>query len=105
MCRHSLSLTEDAVAVAPANKDVHRPDPRPINTTCSVEIGPPEPGYCCWIEPGGRNGLRVAQGLVHGGPQTAPDPAIERQHEAALRPLEQCRVEAAQADTPEHSLA
>src|SRR6516225_3402130 len=95
---------ENAVAVAPSDKDVYGPDPRPIHAGSPVEECPPEPLHCCGIEAGWSYGLRVSKRLVHGILQAAPDPAIKRQHEAALGPLEQCRVEAAQADASQHGL-
>jgi UDP-N-acetylglucosamine 2-epimerase (non-hydrolysing) len=92
--------TINAVAMAPSDEDIHRPDARPIHAGCPGKEGPPEPLDRYGVEAGRGNRLRVPQGLVHGALQAAPDPAIEWQDEAALGPLEQCRVEAAQADAP-----
>src|SRR5262249_42288836 len=71
----------------------------------SVEEGAPEPLDCSRVEADRSDGLRVAQGLVHGSLQAAPDPTIERQHKTALGPLEQRRIKTAQADTSQHVLA
>src|SRR5262245_53632620 len=91
----TATSAEDAVAVAPSDEDVYRPDPRPIQARCPVEEGPPEPLHRCGVEAGRSDGLRVPQGLVHYILQAAPDPPIERQHEPALASLKQRRVEAA----------
>jgi hypothetical protein len=88
----TYASAEDAVAMAPSDEDVYRPDPRPIHAGCPVEEGSPEPLHRCGVETGRSYGLRVPQGLVYSILQAAPDPAIERQHEAALGPLEQCRI-------------
>src|SRR5579884_2320429 len=98
MGERMTASAEDTVAVAPSDEDVHRPNPRPIQAGCPVEEGSPEPLHRRGVEPHRSDGLRVSQGPVHGVLQTAPDPAIERQHKSALGPLEQRRVKAAQTD-------
>src|ERR1700686_1105992 len=95
---------EDAVAVAPSDEDVYRPDPRPIHAGCPLEEGTPEPLHRHRVEPNGSDGLRIPQGVVHDVLQAAPDPPIEWQDEPALRSLEQRRVKAAQANAPQDGL-
>src|SRR6516165_11909121 len=80
----TATSAEDAVAVAPSDEDVYRPDPRPIHAGCPLEEGPPETLHRSGVEAGRSDGLRVPEGLVHDILQAAPDPPIERQNEPAL---------------------
>src|SRR5689334_8558146 len=81
-----LVSPEDAVAVTPTDEDIDRPHPRPIHPGRALEEGAPETLHRHGIEPDRSNRLRIPQGTVHGALQAAPNPAIQRQHEAALRP-------------------
>src|SRR3954452_2912478 len=101
----ALASSEDAVAVAPADENIDRPHPRPVHARCSLEEGAPETLHRGGVKSDRSDGLWVPQRLVHGVLQSTADPAIQWQHEAALRPLEQCGVQAAQADAPQHGLA
>src|SRR4051812_10732431 len=99
-----LPLAENAVTMAPPNEDIDGPYPRPIHARCPLEEGPPESLDRRGIEARWSDDLRIPQGLVHCVLKAAPDPAIERQNESALGPVEQGRVESAQADAPQHRL-
>src|SRR6266700_5095210 len=81
-----LALLKDAVAVTPSDEDIDRPHPRPIHAGRPLEKGAPETLHCHGIEADRSDGLRIPQSPVHGVLQAAPNPAIQRQHETALRP-------------------
>ena len=91
--------------MTPADEDINRPDPRPVDPGAAVDKGLPQLSDRDRIETAWRNRLRIAHGLIHHLLQALPDPAIERQHESALGPIEQRRIEAAQTDPPQHVLA
>src|ERR1700732_1528507 len=76
--RRTAASPEDAVAVAPANEDEYCPDSRPIDAGRPVEEGAPEPLQGDGIEAGGDDGLRAPQGVIHGCPEAASNPAIKR---------------------------
>ena len=50
---------EDAVAVAPSDEYVYRPDARPIYARCPLEKGPPEPLHRRGVQAGRGDGLRI----------------------------------------------
>src|SRR5277367_3201286 len=58
----TITSAEDAVAVAPSDQDVNRPDPRPVHAGRPFEERAPETLHCYGIEPDWSDSLRVPQG-------------------------------------------
>ena len=85
--------------MTPADQNVEHPYSRPIQSSRTLLVGRPQPLDGLAVEANSRCQLRVTHGVVHVTPQRLADPAVERQHEALLRPLEQCGVETVKPDT------
>ena len=64
--RGTVTSSEDAVAVAPSNEDIDGPNTRPIHARGLLKESSPKALHSCGVEPGGSNGLRIPQGLIHG---------------------------------------
>src|SRR5712692_2067233 len=92
------------VIAAPPPEDIDGPDARPVEAGRTLKECAPQPADGTRVEADGLAEGRVAERSRHLVPEDISCPAIDREHEASLRPVEEPGIQPSQSDLAEDPL-